>query len=167
MLLTWCGRKAWDCHDQWISVIPTGTSSTSQAGLEFIFLWPPELHKQEHVPIPSPSTPSPQSVTHLAAGMAVVAPHGEGEVTAAVHAHHGMSDRHQGGEPLTEADPQPFPDLRQPATTVRREAKGQLGKCSPFLPNSESSLLCPLVCLPDCRACSWVELWCHALTEAW
>lgn len=99
-------------------------------------------------PLPSPSTASPQSVTHLAAGMAVVAPHGEREVTAAVHAHHGMSDRHQGGEPLTEADPQPLPDLRQPATTVRREPEGQLGKCSPFLPNSESSLL---VCLPDCE----------------
>lgn len=69
--------------------------------------------------------------------MAVVAPHGEREVTAAVHAHHGMSDRHQGGEPLPEADPQPLPDLRQSASTVRREPKGQLVKCSPFLPNSE------------------------------
>lgn len=134
----------WDCHDRWISVIWAGTSSTSYTGFELIFLCSPEPHKQGHV-LPFPNTPSPLSVTHLATGMAVVAPHGEREVTAAVHAHHGMCDRHQGGEPLSEADPQPLPDLWQPATTVRRGHSWV--SAGPF-----SLILRKVSCIP-CSAC--------------
>ena len=65
------------------------------------------------------------SVPHLAAGVAVVAPQGEGEIAAAVHAHHDMRDRHQGRGPLPQADPQPLPYLEQRSQAgsgVRRPA---------------------------------------------
>lgn len=39
-----------DCHDGWILVIWAGTSSTSHTGLELLFLWLPEPHKQEYSP---------------------------------------------------------------------------------------------------------------------
>lgn len=55
----------------------------------------------------------PDRVTHLATGMAVMTPQGEGEVTAAVHAHHNVRDGHQGGGPLPQADPQPLAHLEQ------------------------------------------------------
>lgn len=51
--------------------------------------------------------------THLATGMAVMTSQGEGEVAAAVHAHHNMCDRHQRGGPLPQADPKPLPYLEQ------------------------------------------------------
>lgn len=40
-------------------------------------------------------------------------PQGEGEVAAAVHAHHNMCDRHQSGGSLPQADPQPLSYLEQ------------------------------------------------------
>lgn len=40
-------------------------------------------------------------------------PQGEGEVTAAVHAHHNVCDRHQSWGSLPQADPQPLPYLEQ------------------------------------------------------
>lgn len=86
---------------------------------------------------PPPPAPGPQprahvSVTHLAAGVAVVTPQGEGEIAAAVHAHHDVRDWHEGRGPLPQADPQPLPYLEQRSQAgsgVRRPA----GPEPPFL----------------------------------
>lgn len=60
-------------------------------------------------PMSTPCTHSPPHViTHLATGVAVMTPQGEGEVAAAVHAHHNMCDGHQSGGSLPQADPQPL-----------------------------------------------------------
>lgn len=126
-MVWWWQRRPGTGHDRWSSVKWTRGSSTSQGSLEPVLSWLPEPHGQGHV-LPLPKHTLAQSTTHLATGVAVVAPHGEREVASAVHAHHGMRDRYQRGEPLPEADPQPLPDLWQPATTVRREPGGQLGE---------------------------------------
>lgn len=47
--------------------------------------------------------------THLPTCVAVMASQSEGKVTAAVHAHHDMGYRYQGGRPLTQRYSQPFP----------------------------------------------------------
>lgn len=76
-------------------------------------------------PAPGPQPRAHVSVTHLAAGVAVVAPQGEGEIAAAVHAHHDVRDGHEGWGPLPQADPQPLPHLEQRSQAgsgVRRPA---------------------------------------------
>lgn len=76
-------------------------------------------------PAPGPQPRAQVSVTHLAAGVAVVAPQGEGEIAAAVHAHHDVRDGHEGRGPLPQADPQPLPHLEQRSQAgsgVRRPA---------------------------------------------
>ena len=87
----------------------------------------PDLQQLLDAPSPGPG-PQPRaqvSVTHLATGVAVVAPQGEGEIAAAVHAHHDVRDGHEGRGPLPQADPQPLPYLEQRSQAgsgVRRPA---------------------------------------------
>lgn len=81
---------------------------------------------------PSPQPRAHISMPHLAAGVAVVAPQGEGEIAAAVHAHHDVRDGNEGRGPLPQADPQPLPYLEQRSQAgsgVRRPA----GPARPFL----------------------------------
>lgn len=167
VFLTWCGvgSRAWDCRDQGISVIQAGTSATSQAGLNSSssgplspisrdMSFPPRVHLD-----PSQSLTLPQAWQWCRLTVSEKSQPQFMHIMACVT-----------GTRVGSLSPRLIPSLSRICSgqqPVRREPEGQLGRCSPFLPNSESSLLCPLVCLPDCKACSWVELWCHALTGAW
>lgn len=137
VFLTWCGvrRGAWDCHQQWISVIWAGTSSTSYTGLELIFLCTPLSPTSRDMSSPPQAHPHPSlSLTLPQAWQWWRLTVSEKSQPQFMHIMACVT-----GTRVGSLSPRLIPSLSRICGSQQPQSgeSAQLAKCRPFLPNSE------------------------------